>query len=141
MNLLDTNILTHYVNGHPTLRAHLQQVPWAEIALPSVVVAEALRGRCEYALKSPPEQAAAAHALLRETQELLRQFQMLVFDQPSAAILIELQKKHSSRKRYADMMIAAMALVGRHVVVTRNKQHFADLLPAHQIANWIDDPA
>jgi predicted nucleic acid-binding protein len=39
------------------------------------------------------------------------------------------------------MMIAAMALAGGHIVVTRNKQHFADLLPANQIANWIDDPA
>ena len=141
MYLLDTNILTHYVSGHPTLRAHLKQVPWIEIALPSVVVAESLRGRCEYALKAPPGQAAAAHALLQETQELLRQFQMVVFDQPSATMLAQLQKKRGGSKRYADMMIAAMALAGGHIVVTRNKQHFADLPPPNQIANWIDDPA
>jgi len=49
-------------------------------------------------------------------------------------------KKFKSKKRYADMMIAAMALAGNHVVVTRNTKHFTDLLPPGQLANWIDTP-
>ena len=85
---------------------------WTEIALPSVVVAEVLRGRCEFVLKATPAQA------------------------PSA----QLQGKIKTRKRYADVMIAAMALAGNHIVVTRNQTHFADLLPLRQLANWIDNP-
>jgi hypothetical protein len=38
------------------------------------------------------------------------------------------------------MMIAAMALAGNHIVVTRNTRHFTGLLPPHQFANWIDEP-
>jgi predicted nucleic acid-binding protein len=37
-------------------------------------------------------------------------------------------------------MIAAMALAGNHIVVTRNTKHFSDVLPPHQIENWIDFP-
>ncbi len=140
MYLLDTNVLTHYVNGDQTLHANLQRVAITEVALPSVVVAEALRGRSEYALKAPPDKVVIAHSLLLDTWELLNSFQILALDQPSAVWLAKLQNQFGSRKRYADMMIAAMALAGKHVVVTRNQKHFADLLPSHQLANWIDDP-
>ncbi len=74
MYLLDTNVLTHYVNGHQTLLANLQRVDPAEVALPSVVVAEAMRGRSEFALKAPPDKAAYAHALLLETWQILQTF-------------------------------------------------------------------
>ncbi len=140
MHLWDTNILTHYVDGHVTLRAHLQRVPWPQIALPSVVVAEAMRGRGEFALKAIAAQLPLAHQLLIETQQLLRGFQVVVFDQPCAIVLAHLQQQHRSHKRYADLQIAAIALAGNHTVVTRNVRHFADLLPAGRVANWIDDP-
>ena len=140
MYLWDANILRHFAEGHPTLRNHLLQIPWAEIALPSVVLAEALRGRCDFALKATPVQAPLAHQQLVKTQQLLQQFNLVIFDQAAAQVMTELQRKVKSRKRYADVMIAAMALAGNHTVVTRNQTHFADLLPPRQLANWIDDP-
>ena len=57
MYLWDANILRAFGQGHATLRLYLLRVPWAEIALPSVVVAEVLRGRCESALKATPAEA------------------------------------------------------------------------------------
>ncbi len=140
MYLLDTNVLTHYVNGAQTLLANLQRVDLTEVAVPTVVVAEAMRGRSEFALKAPPDKVVHAHSLLVETWQILHKFQMLPLNQQSASMPAQMQKKHGSRKRYADMMIAAMGLTGKHIVVTRNLKHFADLLPAHQLANWIDDP-
>lgn len=139
MYLLDTNVLTHYVNGQQTLLANLQRVDLSEVALPTVVVAEAMRGRSEFALKAQPDKAVYAHSLLVETWQILHKFQMLALNQQSATMLAQMQKKHGSRKRYADMMIAAMALTENHVVVTRNLKHFADLLSPHQLANWVDD--
>jgi len=50
-----------------------------------------------------------------------------------------LRRKHRKRKRYADMMIAAMAEAGQHIVVTRNLDDFADLLPRAQLTNWVDE--
>jgi len=140
MYLWDSNILRHYPEDHPVLKAHLQRVLLTEIALPSVVVAEVLRGRCESALKAPADRAARAHAQLLETHRLVQTFQVIVFDQHCAALLQQLQQKHKSHKRYPDLMIAATALALNHIVVTRNTRHFADLLPANRLANWIDDP-
>lgn len=139
MYLWDSNVLRHYAEGHPTLREHMSRRSWEEIALPSVVVAEVLRGRCEYALKALPVQAPLAHQLLVQTQRLLQQFNAVVFDQSSAEVMRELLQKIKTHKRYADVMIAASAIAGNHVVVTRNTQHFADLLPRRQIANWVDE--
>jgi predicted nucleic acid-binding protein len=117
----------------------LQHIPRQEIWLPSVVVAEALRGRCEYALKATPEQAVSAHEHLLATLRVLQRFHILTFDDISAKIFDDLRRRHPRHKRYADMMIAALALAGRHIVVTRNTKDFADLLPKSQLQNWIDD--
>lgn len=111
-----------------------------KIALPSVVVAEVLRGRCDFALKASPAEAPLAHRRLLEMQQMLSRFHVIVFDEPAAEAMERLRRKHRRRKRYADLMIAAMAEVGRHVVVTHNQADFVDLLPKAQLANWIDDP-
>lgn len=44
----------------------------------------------------------------------------------------------NTRKRYADVVIAAIALASDDIVVTRNVADFRDLLPAAKIQNWID---
>jgi predicted nucleic acid-binding protein len=139
MYLWDSNILRHYGEAHPNILLHLQRVSWSEIALPSVVVAEVLRGRSDFALKATPEQAPLAHKLLIKTKSFLDQFNILVFDEESSRALEELLKRHKTHKRYADMMIAAIAQAGKHIVVSRNVEHFAKLLPGNQIANWIDE--
>jgi predicted nucleic acid-binding protein len=64
----------------------------------------------------------------------------LRIDEEAAKVFKKLLNQIKSKKRYADMMIAAMALPGNHIVVTRNMKHFTDLLPPAQLANWIDEP-
>jgi predicted nucleic acid-binding protein len=139
MFLWDSNILRRFGEGHPTLRLYLEQIDWAEMALPSVVVAEVMRGRCEFALKATLANAPMAHRLLVETQELLKQFKVVLFDENCVRKMEELKCRHKTHKRYADMMIAAMALAGNHIVVTRNQKHFEKLLPKKQLVNWIDN--
>ena len=138
MYLWDSDILRHFGEGHPTLRLRLARTPWPEIALPSIVVAEVLRGRCEFALKAPSVKAPIAHRRLFETMRLLNRFNVLVFDNVSAQTLSDMRRQHRSRKRYADMLIAAMGRSGGHTVVTRNQKDFVDLLPKSQVANWTD---
>lgn len=139
MFLWDSNILRHFGEGHPILQFHLQRVSWSEIALPSVVVAEVLRGRSDFALKAEPSQASLAHARLMQTLKSLEQFNIVVFDDECSQTLTKLQQTHKAHKRYADLLIAAMALAGNHVMVTRNQKDFVDLLPPDRLANWIDD--
>jgi predicted nucleic acid-binding protein len=140
MYLWDANILRAFGQEHATLRLYLLRVPWAEIALPSVVVAEVLRGRCEFALKATPAEAPLAHQRLLDTQQMLAQFHIVIFDVACATVMERLRQQHRRRKRYADLMIAAMVLAGQHILVTRNRMDFVDVLPATQLANWIDDP-
>ncbi|MEZ4662715.1 MAG: type II toxin-antitoxin system VapC family toxin [Caldilineaceae bacterium] len=136
----DANILRHFAEKHPTLQAHLTRVSWSEIALPSVVMAEVLRGRCEFALKATVEQAPFAHQQLLVTQQLLQKFHTIPFDHACAEAMRQLQRTVKTNKRYADAMIAATAIAGGHIVVTRNIVDFRDLLSAQQLANWIDSP-
>jgi predicted nucleic acid-binding protein len=140
MYLWDANIVRHFAQGHATLRLHLLRVPWSDIVLPSVVVAEILRGRGDAALKASPEDAPLAHRRLLETLQMLAQFRVVVFDQSCAEVMARWRQQQRRRKRYADLMIAAIAMAGRHILVTRNQTDFVDLLPPAQLANWIDDP-
>jgi predicted nucleic acid-binding protein len=139
MWLWDSNIVRHFGDKHPNLVSYLQQIPWSEIALPSVVVAEILLGRCEFALKATPSQAPLAHQRLWQTQQMLLQFNVIVFDENCANALEALRQQHKTHKCYADLMIAAMAKAGNHLVVTRTLKHFEPLLPKSQMANWIDE--
>jgi predicted nucleic acid-binding protein len=140
MYLWDANILRAFGQGHATLRSHLLRVPWSEIALPSVVVAEVLRGRCDSALKATPAEAPLAHRRLLDTQQMLSQFHVVVFDAACVAVMELLRQRHRRRRRYADLMIAAIVVAGQHILVTRNQVDFRDVLPRTQLANWIDDP-
>jgi len=139
MYLLDANILRDFGEGNPTLRLHLEKIPWSNIALLSVVVAEVLLGRSSFALKAPPLKAPLAHSLLLHTYKFLNTFNVAILDDKCSDILIQLRKKHKDHKRYADMMIAAIAIAGNHIVITRNQRHFVKFLPKKQLANWINE--
>ncbi len=118
---------------------HVKRVSHSDILLPSVVVAEILGGRCDFARKASPEEAPRAHRQLLDTQKLLAEFEVIVFDERCAEVLKQFKQHHKAHKRYADMMIAAMAKAGNHIVVTRNTKDFKLFLPSRQLANWIDD--
>jgi predicted nucleic acid-binding protein len=140
MYLWDANILRAFGQGHATLRVHLQRVPWSETALPSVVVADVLRGRCDFALKATPAEAPLAHRRLLDAQQMLPRFHVVVFDAACATVMERLQRRHRRRKHYVDLMIAAIIAAGRHILVTRDQAACRDVLPRAQLANWINDP-
>jgi len=54
-------------------------------------------------------------------------------DEQAVAELTALRNCVSARKRYADVVIAAMALAGGDIIVTRNVDDFRNLLPADRI--------
>lgn len=137
--LWDSNILRHYLDDHPRLLENLKKVSRQSVLLPVIVVAEQLRGRSEAILKAEPAQLARTQELFRQTQTLVNKFQILYFDQQALALAARLKEQVKTRKRYADVLIAAQTIAGGHVLVTRNTDDFRDLLPVAQLQNWIDD--
>lgn len=139
MFLFDSNIIKHFAEGDENLAKHLNKHDVAEYALPSVVVAEIFKGRADFILKATPEQSVSAHKFLLKTLELVNNFQIVAFDENSDKVLKILQSKFSTKKRYADLMIASIVLSGKHILITRNTKHFIDVLPKNQLQNWIDE--
>lgn len=54
-------------------------------------------------------------------------------------VAARLKGQVKTRKRYADVLIAAQTIAGHHLLVTRNTEDFRDLLLPGQLQNWIDD--
>ena len=137
--LWDSNILRHYLDDHPRLLQNLKKVPRQVVLLPVVVVAEQLRGRSDAILKAEPGQLIRMQELFRQTQNLLGRFQILYFDEEALTVAARLKGQVKTRKRYADVLIAAQTIAGRHRLVTRNTEDFRDLLLPGQLQNWVDD--
>jgi predicted nucleic acid-binding protein len=137
MYLLDSNVLREYLRSNATLQAHLEGVPREELALPSAVAAEALRGRCEYALKAEPAQAVTAHALLLETLHTVVSFHLITFDQASAAKLAEIvapPSKPQTLRRYADCRAGAGRQARAGDAQSETLRGFAALSPIAKLA-------
>jgi len=136
--LLDSNILRAYTAKHPTLTLNLARIPAEQIGIPFIVVIEQLRGRFDAYLKAEPENLLREQERLLVAQQFLSIYQTIYVNEQTIAELTALRSRVNTRKRYADVVIAAMALAGGGVVVTRNVEDFRDLLPADRIQNWID---
>ncbi len=137
--LWDSNILRGYSARQPALYDNLTRVPSHEILIPIIVYAEQLRGRIAGLLKAEPSKLLIAQQHLQATQRLLNDFAILPLDEATISIASQLKQQIKTRKRHADLIIAAQAIAGHHILVTRNTRDFQDLLPASQLQNWIDN--
>lgn len=139
MNYLwDSNILRAYTAGHPLLLQNLARVPKTAVALPIIVVVEQMRGRYEALLKAESFNLLREQQRLRATEMLLQEFAVCYVNELAVNELQVLQQRVKTKKRYADIVIAAMARATGFTVVTRNLQDSKDLLPALKIQNWVD---
>lgn len=136
--LFDSNILRSYAFNHPTLLRNMSRVEKSQIALPFIVKAEQMRGRYDAITKAEPQRLLQEQERLVEAETLLRVFEVAYLTEEAVSALTTLLQLRRTRKRYADVIIAAIAIANHDIVVTRNVEDFQDLLPAAQIQNWID---
>ncbi|NOT61266.1 MAG: type II toxin-antitoxin system VapC family toxin [Acidobacteria bacterium] len=136
--LFDSNAVRAYAEQTPTLVRNLARASNPELAIPVVVLVEQWRGRQDALVKATPDRVLVEQRKFIETKTLLKKFSFVYFDQQAVQTLTNLQSRFRTKKRYVDVMIAALAMSSRCVLVTRNTKDFADLLPAAQLQNWID---
>jgi predicted nucleic acid-binding protein len=114
------------------------RVPKSDVALPLIVVIEQMRGRYDAILKAEPRNLLKEQERLLAAETLLSEFEIFYLSEEAIKELQDLTQRVKTKKRYADVIIAAMARTARLTVVTRNVEDFKDLLPAARIQNWID---
>ena len=120
--LLDTNICIRYLRGKDTrLGEYLRAGLGPDISLCAPVVAELLIG----AQKS---QHKEKH--LPVTEEFIREFHILPFDESAARIYVGIYLDLSKKGRLIqdfDLQISSIALAHSLVVVTHNVKHFIEV--------------
>lgn len=136
--LLDSNILRSFAFNHPTVRLNFSRVDKAKIALPFIVKAEQMRGRYDAITKAEPQRLLQEQGRLVEAEILVGTFEIAYLTESAIIALTTLLQRVQMRKRYADAIIAAIAIAHHDIVVTRNIEDFKDLLPASQLQNWVD---
>ena len=133
--LLDTDHLTLYDHADIAVWRHFIAHPLGAVGISAVTVEEYLRGRlAALARHQSGPLHVQAFARLLASVELFREFPLVPFDQ---ACETEYQRLRSMRLRIGsqDLRIAAIALVFRLILVTRNQRDFTRV-PGLQMQDW-----
>jgi predicted nucleic acid-binding protein len=142
--LWDANIVRAYsdrgADGHERVLARGRTVGWSAVGLPIVVVSELLEGRLGYlreAHRLAPRQLIVAFRHLEQTLDVLSAFAVIPFDEAALTVYTRRRLFPGTMSRN-DRLIAAIALAGRHILVTRNVSYFLGV-SGLQVENWIDN--
>jgi tRNA(fMet)-specific endonuclease VapC len=133
--LFDTDHLTLYQHRHPKLMPRMVVKPPYAVGVSAVTAEESLRGRLtslSQAQNGP--RRIARYRLLLESLDLLSQFYLAPYDQPSEN---HFQHLRSLRLNVgaSDLKIASVPLANNVVLLTRNRRDFGRV-PALRIDDW-----
>jgi tRNA(fMet)-specific endonuclease VapC len=133
--VLDTDILTLYYHGNPTVGRRVDACPPTELAISVMTVDEQLAGW--YSLTRQvhrPAEIARAYASLGEAVVRLARWRILPYTEPAIARVAQL-KSLRLNVRLMDLRIAAIALENAATVVTRNRRDFGRI-PGLSLEDW-----
>lgn len=130
--LLDTNVISDYVKGHPNVQARLKQTPPRLLAISSVT-----RMEIEFGLQLNPERAKKLVPVL---EPLLAAITVIDFSEQdgltTARIRAELRKRGTPIGPY-DVQLASTALHHGLIFVTHNTDEF-QRVNGLVLENWRD---
>lgn len=138
MILLDTDIMTLWLMGHPAVGRRVLES--SDLVVTTVVSRiELLRGRFDYLLKADDgAQIQLAQSRLDQAERHLAGVVIVPFDAQSAAEFDRLrQVKKLKQIGRADLLIACITLTNRATLVTRNLRHFRQI-SGLMLENWAD---
>jgi tRNA(fMet)-specific endonuclease VapC len=135
--LLDTDIASEFLRGHPTVTARLRAAPAVQVWLSSIAVEEILRGALDVINQERQRRRFGLESVYRELDRLVKElakFNVLPYDDAAETLF---QSWPASIKRIGrqDCRIAASAVAHNLTVVTRNEHDFRRI-PGVQLVNW-----
>lgn len=133
--VLDTDHLSLFQRGPPTLTARLSATDPSLLAISIITAEEQLRGRFLQVRKFPKGPlCVTAYRQLRETIHDLNLLPILAFDEEAETIDQSLRQQRP-RMDTQDRRIAAIALAHNTIQLTRNYKDFS-LIPNLPIEDW-----
>ncbi len=136
---LDTDHVSLFQREHPQVVSKVGETAPELLAVTIITVEEQLRGRLAQIRNasqktSPSEILLKAFIELRKAVEFFSHIRILDFDSDA---LIEFRKLQSHKLRVSsqDLRIAAIALAGNHILVTRNRHDF-EQIPGLILEDW-----
>ena len=139
MKILDTDVLTHLIVGHPKV-VDQQRQETDLVAITIISRIEILRGRFAMLLTAADGQELqrAQHRLDQTVAQLAGVPIVFPIDAAAANEFDRLRANKRLKKiGRADLLIAAITLANRAILVTRNVRDFGQV-PGLQVENWID---
>ncbi len=116
--MLDTNIASFAIKGHPKVKEQLLKLPMATICISSITAAELLRG-----VANKPE----AKKLPLIVNEFLLRVETLPFDKDTAKIYAEFRtlcERNGKSLTAFDMLIASHSVAVNATLVSNDKAFF-----------------
>jgi tRNA(fMet)-specific endonuclease VapC len=133
--VLDTDLLTLYYRGHPTVVRRVDARPPTELAISIMTIDEQLTGWYTLTRQARrPDQMARAYAHLGEPVVRLARWPILPYTESAIARVSQL-KVLRINVRLMELRIAAIALEHGAVVVTRNQRDFGRV-PGLGVEDW-----
>jgi tRNA(fMet)-specific endonuclease VapC len=133
--ILDTDTLSLYEHGHPTVSAAIRARAPGELAITVITVEEQLSGWYTLLRRAKqPHELAYAYQRLAGSVQLLAGLPILSFTEPAIARYDDLVAQKLPVGRM-DLRIAAIALEVGGIVVTRNVHDF-QRVPGLTVQNW-----
>lgn len=138
MYVLDTDMLSHLLRGHPRVKERVAQAT-SEVVLTVATRIEQLQGRFAAVLKAEDgDKLQRAQQRLLESEIDLNRFTTLLVDAAAAAEFDRLLGVKGLRRiGRGDLLIATIALANDATLVTRNLKHFRQV-PRLRLENWAD---
>lgn len=133
--VLDTDFVTLYYRGEPTVVQRVDARPPTELAISIMTIDEQLSGWYTLTRQArQPDQIARAYSQLGEAVVRLARWRILPYTESAIARVAQL-KVLRLNVRLMDLRIATIALEHGAVVVTRNQRDFGRV-PGLQVEDW-----
>jgi tRNA(fMet)-specific endonuclease VapC len=130
--LLDTDICIYWLNGRQSVKDKLLAAGWEQVAISVITQAELYYGAYN---------SSRVAENLKRVDDFVKQLLILPLREATlkrfGALKTQLRQSGQPLPDF-DLLIASVALVENHVLVTNNTRHY-QRIPDLQLENWVSD--